>query len=746
MKEVSSSSRTAIPRLVRILLLLSLNVQSVTSFGTQSLLPYSFSASNFIYKHASGGGNTRAHVKRNQVCMQTTNEAETKNRELVQDDSRLLGSRRLAALKEVMTKGPLHDEHNSKLLGSSRLAVAKDIVLKTPADSNRFLGSTRLRQTRQILFERAAEVRQSSSSKVLGSRRLGKAREILMMGIKEIRSMRKDKQQSMRTPQLPARQVEEATPSIEVAPVSDESIVFAGQAATEENKKDIRKIRQWISEISEKERESMSEWIFNRQDVEIFRYLLGFRSAKNAFEKMKATARWRKSESIDTILSEDFSQLFEPGKEEMLYLPPDSKGRPILLYRSALHTPGRVDPVLFCRYITQQTEKAIMQYKLGTEVESCVLVDRIGSGLKNQDPALLRELVPIILNHYPYQVGKVYIAPISPTFNVIWGILKLLLDESARKRFLLCDGDYTSTLLQDIPAELLPSTLGGELDVEDWLKNRRDLVKADVELAILEKQLDSSISKESISWANKPAKEEEIMGIAAVRVYIAELSDKEKEELGPWIAGIENNDILRFLRAHPSVDGAWAAIKRTSKWRNDEKIDSILEEDLSYVMPEGKEEFFYTGVDKAGRPILVYRAATHVPGKIDEKLYCRYVVQRVEQGRKKYGLGKNVQACVVVDRIGSGLKNQDPALLRELLPCFTTHFPGIVGNIYIAPVNNVFFFVWSLLSLLLDEDTKNSVKLLGKSEFTSELLGVMDSEVLPKNLGGECAVPSAGIF
>jgi len=691
---------------------------------------------------------SRAHIRYNKVCMQTKSEEETTTRDLVQDDSRLLGSRRLAALKEVITKGLEHEEKHDKLLGSSRLAVAKDIVLKTPADRNRFLGSTRLRQTRQILFEKAAEVRKSSSPKMLGSRRLGKAREILMMGIKEIRSMRKDKKPMsiVAPPQVQERRTEEVPEESSRAPATDKSVHFVGQEATEENKRDIQKIRQWISELTEVEREAMSDWIFTRQDVEIFRYLLGFRSAKNAFEKMKATARWRKAENIDTILSEDFSHLFEPGKEEMLYLPPDSNGRPILLYRSALHTPGRVDPVLFCRYITQQTEKAILQYKLGTEVESCVLVDRIGSGLKNQDPALLRELVPIILNHYPYQVGKVYIAPISPTFNVIWGILKLLLDESAKKRFVLCDGDYTSTLLKDIPSELLPSTLGGELDVEDWLKNRRDLVKADVELAILEKQLDSSISKESISWANKPAKEEEIMGIAAIRVYIAELSEEDKVTLGPWIAGIENNDILRFLRAHPSVDAAWAAIKRTSKWRKEEKIDSILEEDLSYVMAEGKEEFFYTGVDKAGRPILVYRAASHVPGKINEKLYCRYVVQRVEQGRKKYGLGKNVQACVVVDRIGSGLKNQDPALLRELLPCFTTHFPGIVGNIYIAPVNNVFFFVWSLLSLLLDEDTKNSVKLLGKEEYNSELLKVMDRGVLPKNLGGDCAVPEAGIF
>lgn len=45
---------------------------------------------------------------------------------------------------------------------------------------------------------------------------------------------------------------------------------------------------------------------------------------------------------------------------------------------------------------------------------------------------------------------------------------------------------------------------------------------------------------------------------------------------------------------------------------------------------------------------------------------------------------------------------QDPALLRVLLPCFTTHFPGVVGNIYIAPVNSVFYAIWSLVSLLLD--------------------------------------------
>jgi hypothetical protein len=48
------------------------------------------------------------------------------------------------------------------------------------------------------------------------------------------------------------------------------------------------------------------------------------------------------------------SDVFESGKEEMVYLPVDKKGRPILLYRSALHTPNKIDPVRYTRYVIQQ--------------------------------------------------------------------------------------------------------------------------------------------------------------------------------------------------------------------------------------------------------------------------------------------------------------------------------------------------------------------------------------------------------
>ena len=141
----------------------------------------------------------------------------------------------------------------------------------------------------------------------------------------------------------------------------------------------------------------------------------------------------------------------------------------------------------------------------------------------------------------------------------------------------------------------------------------------------------------------------------------------------------------------------------------------------------------------------MYRSSLHVPGKIDVQMYLRYVIQRVEQGRTKYGLGKDVQCVVLVDRVGSTGSSQDPALLRVLLPCFTAHFPGIIGKIYIAPINSVFFFIWGLASFLFDQATRNNVRLL-KGDYSTQLLQTMDRSVLVKSMGGDLVVPESSIF
>lgn len=77
-------------------------------------------------------------------------------------------------------------------------------------------------------------------------------------------------------------------------------------------------------------------------------------------------------------------------RAQIVYLAPDKTGRPILLYRAAEHWPGVQDPKEYTRYILYQTEKTRLRIGLGIDRQSCVLVDRVGSGRKNQDPALLQ--------------------------------------------------------------------------------------------------------------------------------------------------------------------------------------------------------------------------------------------------------------------------------------------------------------------------------------------------------------------
>jgi hypothetical protein len=78
-------------------------------------------------------------------------------------------------------------------------------------------------------------------------------------------------------------------------------------------------------------------------------------------------------------------------------------------------------------------------------------------------------------------------------------------------------------------------------------------------------------------------------------------------------------------------------------------------------------QIVYLAPDKLGRPILLYRAACHIPNVQDPYEYTRYILYQTEKTRMRTGLGKDCQACVIVDRIGSGVKNQDPALLK--VPC-----------------------------------------------------------------------------
>jgi hypothetical protein len=271
-------------------------------------------------------------------------------------------------------------------------------------------------------------------------------------------------------------------------------------------------------------------------------------------------------------------------------------------------------------------------------------------------------------------------------------------------------------------------------------------LQAEISLTELEEQmLETKGDEGALRFGGKTAGPDELVAIGDIRIRIAELTPEETAKTGPWLAQIENVDIFRFLAVHKTADKTWAALRETSEWRKDNKIDTILDEDIvSGMFDEGKQEVFVCPPDRSGCPVVVYRSALHTPGRVDPKEFTRFVCQVVEKGTRDYGIGKTCQGSFIVDRIGSGAKNQDVPLLRELLPTLQKHYPQTISKIYIAPINTVFFLIWSVAQLLFDEDTRERVKLI-KGDIKVELLKDFQPEVLPKNLGGDAVYPDAGV-
>ena len=74
--------------------------------------------------------------------------------------------------------------------------------------------------------------------------------------------------------------------------------------------------------------------------------------------------------------------------------------------------------------------------------------------------------------------------------------------------------------------------------------------------------------------------------------------------------------------------------------------------------------------------------------------------------------GPGGQFSLVVDRSSSGRRNQDPKLALAVLPELMEHYPELLGNVYVAPVNSLFFAVWRVIKIFLSAQTKRKFVLV----------------------------------
>lgn len=273
--------------------------------------------------------------------------------------------------------------------------------------------------------------------------------------------------------------------------------------------------------------------------------------------------------------------------------------------------------------------------------------------------------------------------------------------------------------------------------------------KPAIEAAPSSPPIQVQVTTPGLSFAGEPATDRELRLVQAV-------GDSLTGGDG-WLSRLSPADKLRFVRAcaneQPKATNdevAAAALSRlqsTAAWRREEDVDGILEREPDLWLErffdahkpgEDKrvETVWLPGRDHRGRLTACFFADRHVPGELETSLWRRFVVYNAEYAIETLGVaeGPGGQFSLVVDRSSSGRRNQDPKLALAVLPELMKHYPELLGNVYVAPVNAVFFAVWRVIKIFLAAQTKRKFVLIPA--------GPRWREELRERVGGDVELPS----
>jgi len=152
----------------------------------------------------------------------------------------------------------------------------------------------------------------------------------------------------------------------------------------------------------------------------------------------------------------------------------DKDGRPVYIEQL-----GKVDLTAMYKITTQERllQNLVNEYekfgdprlpacsrKAGKLIEtSCTIIDLGGVGLLSakQVYGYVQEASKISQNNCPERMGKFYLINTPWGFASVWSIIKRWLDPVTVDKISILGSSYQSTLLQQIPAENLPSNFGG---------------------------------------------------------------------------------------------------------------------------------------------------------------------------------------------------------------------------------------------------------------------------------------------
>ncbi|XP_028267638.1 SEC14-like protein 1 [Parambassis ranga] len=257
-----------------------------------------------------------------------------------------------------------------------------------------------------------------------------------------------------------------------------------------------------------------------------------------------------------------------------------------------------------------------------------------------------------------------------------------------------------------------------------------------------------------------------------IRRYLGDLTPLQEScliRLRQWLQEThkgkipKDQHVLRFLRARDfNLDKAREFLCQSLTWRKQHQVDFLLD---TWQCPQLLQEYYTGGWhhhDRDGRPLYILRLGQMdtkgLVRALGEEALLRQVLSIIEEGLRRceentrvFGRPISCWTCLV-DLEGLNMRHLwrpgVKALLR-IIEVVEANYPETLGRLLILRAPRVFPVLWTLISPLIDENTRKKFLVYAGNDYQGPggLLDYINREILPDFLGGDsmCDIPEGGL-
>ncbi|KAK2894027.1 SEC14-like protein 1 [Channa argus] len=257
-----------------------------------------------------------------------------------------------------------------------------------------------------------------------------------------------------------------------------------------------------------------------------------------------------------------------------------------------------------------------------------------------------------------------------------------------------------------------------------------------------------------------------------IRRYLGDLTPLQEScliRLRQWLQEThkgkipKDQHVLRFLRSRDfNLDKARELLCQSLTWRKQHQVDFLLD---TWESPQLLRDYCTGGWhhhDRDGRPLYILRLGQMdtkgLVRALGEEVLLRQVLSINEEGLRRceeytrvFGRPISCWTCLV-DLEGLNMRHLwrpgIKALLR-IIEVVEANYPETLGRLLILRAPRVFPVLWTLVSPLIDENTRKKFLVYAGNDYHGPggLVDYIDKDIIPEFLGGNCTcdIPEGGM-